>query len=90
MKVGQNLRLHAVEVQRRGAPARGRSSPDLDLVAARRLDLDYADRRAMALIRSSALRRTARSGEAGSLMAQCGIAHLAVTEPGTRRPIGVI
>jgi CBS domain-containing protein len=28
--------------------------------------------------------------EAGSLMAQYGIAHLAVTEPGSRRPIGVI
>jgi len=28
--------------------------------------------------------------EAGSLMAQYGIAHLAVTEPGARHPIGVI
>ena len=29
-------------------------------------------------------------GEAGSLMAQYGVAHLAVTEPDSRRPIGVI
>jgi CBS domain-containing protein len=29
-------------------------------------------------------------GEAGSLMAQYGVAHLAVTELGSRRPIGVI
>ena len=29
-------------------------------------------------------------GEAGSLMAQYGIAHLAVTDAGSRLPVGVI
>jgi CBS domain-containing protein len=28
--------------------------------------------------------------EAGGLMAQYGIAHLAVIEPGSKRPIGVV
>src|SRR5262252_9059915 len=48
---------------------------DLDLVAATRLVTVEAD---------------CSIAEAGSLMAQYGIAHLAVTEPESRRPIGVI
>jgi CBS domain-containing protein len=63
---------------------------DLDLVAATRLDLDTLTAGATAvtpLINVAADRSIA---EAGSLMAQYGIAHLAVTDPDSDRPIGVI
>jgi CBS domain-containing protein len=63
---------------------------DLDLVAATQLDLDRQTAGATAvtpLVTVSAKRPMA---EAASLMAQHGIAHLAVTDPQTRRPIGVI
>jgi CBS domain-containing protein len=63
---------------------------DLDLVAASQLDLDRQTAGATAvtpLVTVSAHRPMA---EAAGLMAQHGIAHLAVTDPDTRRPIGVI
>jgi CBS domain-containing protein len=63
---------------------------DLDLVAATPLDLDALTAGSAAvtpLVEISADRPIA---EAGSLMAAYGIAHLAVTEPQTRLPIGVI
>ena len=63
---------------------------DLDLVAATPLDLDALTAGASAvtpLVEISADRPIA---EAGGLMAAYGIAHLAVTEPGTHCPIGVI
>lgn len=63
---------------------------DLDLVAATPLDLDALTAGAAAvtpLVEISADRPIA---DAGGLMAAYGIAHLAVTEPETRIPIGVI
>ena len=63
---------------------------DLDLVAATRLDLDTLTAGATAVTPLVSVAAASSIGEAGSLMAQYGIAHLAVTEPGSRRPIGVI
>jgi CBS domain-containing protein len=63
---------------------------DLDLVAAARLDLDTLTAGAAAVTPLVSVMADSSIGEAGSLMAQYGIAHLAVTEPGSRRPIGVI
>jgi CBS domain-containing protein len=63
---------------------------DLDLVAATRLDLDTLTAGATAVTPLVSVAADSSIGEAGSLMAQYGIAHLAVTEPGSRRPIGVI
>jgi crotonyl-CoA carboxylase/reductase len=63
---------------------------DLDLVAATRLDLDTLTAGATAVTPLVTVAADSSIGEAGSLMAQYGIAHLAVTEPGSRRPIGVI
>lgn len=63
---------------------------DLDLVAATRLDLDTVTAGATAVTPLVTVEADRSIGEAGSLMAQYGIAHLAVTEPGSRRPIGVI
>ena len=63
---------------------------DLDLVAATRLDLDTLTAGATAVTPLVSVAADSSIGEAGSLMAQYGIAHVAVTEPGSRRPIGVI
>jgi CBS domain-containing protein len=63
---------------------------DLDLVAATRLDLDTLTAGATAVTPLVTVAADRSIGEAGSLMAQHGIAHLAVTEPGTRRLVGVI
>jgi CBS domain-containing protein len=63
---------------------------DLDLVAATRLDLDTLTAGATAVTPLVTIASDSSIAEAGSLMAQYGIAHLAVTEPGSRRPIGVI
>jgi CBS domain-containing protein len=63
---------------------------DLDLVAATRLDVDTLTAGATAVTPLVTVEADSSIGEAGSLMAQYGIAHLAVTEPGSRRPIGVI
>jgi CBS domain-containing protein len=63
---------------------------DLDLVAATRLDLDTLTAGATAVTPLVSVAADSSIGEAGSLMAQYGIAHLAVTEPGSRRPTGVI
>jgi CBS domain-containing protein len=63
---------------------------DLDLVAATRLDLDTLTAGATAVTPLVSVAAGSSIGEAGSLMAQYGIAHLAVTEPGSPRPIGVI
>jgi len=63
---------------------------DLDLVAATRLDLDTLTAGATAVTPLVTIEADCSIAEAGSLMAQYGIAHLAVTEPGLRRPIGVI
>jgi signal-transduction protein with cAMP-binding, CBS, and nucleotidyltransferase domain len=63
---------------------------DLDLVAATRLDLDTLTAGATAVTPLVTVEADCSIAEAGSLMAQYGIAHLAVTERGSRRPIGVI
>ena len=63
---------------------------DLDLVAATRLDLDVLTAGATAVTPLVSVAADSSIGEAGSLMAQYGIAHLAVTDPDTDRPIGVI
>lgn len=63
---------------------------DLDLVAATRLDLDTLTAGATAVTPLVTVEVDSSIAEAGSLMAQYGIAHLAVTEQGSHRPIGVI
>jgi CBS domain-containing protein len=63
---------------------------DLDLVAATQLDLDTLTAGATAVTPLVSVAADSSIAEAGSLMAQYGIAHLAVTEPTSRRPIGVI
>jgi CBS domain-containing protein len=63
---------------------------DLDLVAAAQLDLDTVTAGATAVTPLVSIAADRSIAEAGSLMSQYGIAHLAVTEPGSRRPIGVI
>jgi CBS domain-containing protein len=63
---------------------------DLDLVAATRLDLDTLTAGASAVTPLVTVAADRSIAEAGSLMAQYGIAHLAVTDPDFERPIGVI
>jgi CBS domain-containing protein len=63
---------------------------DLDLVAATQLDLDTLTAGATAVTPLVSIEIDHSIKEAGSLMSQYGVAHLAVTGPGSRRPIGVI
>jgi CBS domain-containing protein len=63
---------------------------DLDLVAATRLDLDTLSAGTTAVTPFVTVAADSTIGEAGSLMAQYSVAHLAVIDPGSRRPIGVI
>jgi CBS domain-containing protein len=63
---------------------------DLDLVAATQLDLDTLTAGSTAVTPLVSVAADSSLAEAGSLMAQYGIAHLAVTESGARHPIGVI
>ena len=63
---------------------------DLDLVAATQLDLDALTAGATAVSPLVTLEADKSIAEAGSLMAQYGTAHLAVIDPDSRRPIGVI
>ena len=63
---------------------------DLDLVAATQLDLDTLTAGTTAVTPLVSVPVDSPIAEAGSLMAQYGVAHLAVTEPGSRHPIGVI
>jgi CBS domain-containing protein len=63
---------------------------DLDLVAAAQLDLDTITAGATAVTPFVMVASDAPIGQAADLMAQHGIAHLAVTDPLSRRPIGVI
>jgi len=63
---------------------------DLDLVAAVQLDVDTLTAGETAVTPLVSIVSSQSLGEAGSLMAQYGIAHLAVTEAGSPRPIGVI
>jgi CBS domain-containing protein len=63
---------------------------DLDLVAAAGLDLDRLTAGGTAVTPLVTISASRPIAEAGSLMAQYGVAHLAVTDPSSRRPIGVI
>lgn len=63
---------------------------DLDLVAATQLDLDRQTAGATAVTPLVTVSADRPMSEAAGLMAQHGIAHLAVTDPASRRPIGVI
>jgi CBS domain-containing protein len=63
---------------------------DLDLVAATQLDLDTLTAGATAVTPLVTVRADRPIAEAADLMAQHGIAHLAVMDPESRRPIGVI
>jgi signal-transduction protein with cAMP-binding, CBS, and nucleotidyltransferase domain len=73
-----------------GAPHLWAVVSDLDLVAAAQLDLDTLTAGDAAVTPLVSVAADTSIPEAGSLMAQYGIAHLAVTEPGSTRPIGVI
>jgi CBS domain-containing protein len=63
---------------------------DLDLVAATQLDLDRQTAGATAVTPLVTVSADRPMAEAAFLMAQNGTAHLAVTDPDTHRPIGVI
>ena len=63
---------------------------DLDLVAATQFDLDALTAGATAVTPLVTIAADCSLVMAGSLMSQHGIAHLAVTDPSSRRPIGVI
>jgi CBS domain-containing protein len=63
---------------------------DLDLVAATQLDVDGITAGATAVTPFVTVAADRPLVEAASLMAQHGIAHLAVTDPLSRRPIGVV
>ena len=63
---------------------------DLDLVAATQLDLDTVTAGVTAVTPFVTVAADRPLGEAASLMAQHGIAHLAVTDPLSRQPIGVV
>jgi len=63
---------------------------DLDLVAATQLDLDTATAGGSAVTPFVTVAADQPLGEAAILMAQHGIAHLAVTDPESQRPIGVV
>ena len=63
---------------------------DLDLIAAAQLDLDRQTAGATAVTPLVTVSASSPMSMAAGLMAQHGIAHLAVTDPDSRRPIGVI
>jgi CBS domain-containing protein len=63
---------------------------DLDLAAATQLDVDTQTAGATAVTPLVTVAADEPIGIAASLMAEHGIAHLAVTDPDSRRPIGVI
>jgi CBS domain-containing protein len=82
--------VHAIFVFDEGAFQPWGVVSDLDLVAATGLDLDTLTAGKTAVTPLVSVAADHSIAEAGSLMAQYGIAHLAVTEPNSRRPIGVI
>jgi CBS domain-containing protein len=63
---------------------------DLDLVAATELDLDTITAGGSAVTPFVTVGSDQPLGEAASLMAQHGVAHLAVLDPESERPIGVV
>ncbi|HEY2355586.1 MAG TPA: CBS domain-containing protein [Gaiellaceae bacterium] len=63
---------------------------DLDLVAATRLDLDRVTAGSAAVTPLVTVDAEESIANAGDIMAQHGIAHLAVTDSSSHRPVGVI
>lgn len=63
---------------------------DLDLVAAARGDFDARTARDASVTPLVDIRSDDSLDRAAQLMAEYGVSHLAVIEPGTRRPVGVI
>lgn len=63
---------------------------DLDLVAAGRLDVDAHTAGMSAVTPLVSVRADAPLHDAAELMAQHGIAHLAVLDPQSQRPVGVV
>lgn len=63
---------------------------DLDLVAAGRLDVDTRTAGGSAVTPLVTVPVDAPAYDAAELMAQHGVAHLAVVDPDTKRPVGVI
>jgi CBS domain-containing protein len=63
---------------------------DLDLVAATQTDVDTVTAGMTAVSPLVSIPADRPLIEAASLMAQYGIAHLAVTDPGSEHPIGVV
>jgi CBS domain-containing protein len=63
---------------------------DLDLVAAARGDIDARTAHDAAVTPLIDVRSDDSLDRAAQLMSEYGVSHLAVLEPGTRRPIGVL
>jgi len=63
---------------------------DLDLVAAGRLNVDERTAGSSAVTPLVTVSTTAPLAEAAELMAEQGISHLAVIDPTSKRPVGVI
>jgi len=63
---------------------------DLDLVGATQLDLDSLTAGAIAVTPLVSVEADRPIAQAGALMAQYGVAHLAVTDSASGRPVGVI
>jgi CBS domain-containing protein len=63
---------------------------DLDLVAAARGDLDARTARDAAVTPLIDVRTDDSLDRAAQLMSEYGVSHLAVLDPGTRRPVGVL
>jgi CBS domain-containing protein len=63
---------------------------DLDLVAAARGDIDARTARDASVTPLVDVRSDDSLDRAAQLMAEYGVSHLAVLEPGTRKPIGVL
>jgi CBS domain-containing protein len=79
---------HAEEID--GEPLLWGVVSDLDLVAAARRDIDRQTARASAVTPLITVPTDAPLERAAELMARHGISHLAVVDPATKRPVGVI
>ena len=88
-------RVHAVYVFDYGdeddvAPELWGLVSDLDLVAAARGDIDARTAHDASVTPLVDVRSDDSLDRAAELMSEYGVSHLAVLEPGTRRPIGVL
>lgn len=88
-------RIHAVYVFDYGFEDDENVTPwglvsDLDLVAATQGDFDSRSARDAAVTPLVTIRASDSLGEAAALMSEYGVSHLAVLDPATERPVGVI